>query len=52
MDDIRKMQIGQVVDFVVAYNERQERSEKEQIQAEKKAKKRRATQSDIDSFFG
>ena len=52
MDDIRKMQLGRVVDFVIAYNERQKQSEKAQNQAERRANKRKATQNDIDSFFG
>lgn len=43
------MQIGQVVDFVVDYNERQKRADRE---AEKKDKKRRATQNDINGFLG
>lgn len=45
MSDIRRMQLGQVVDFVVAYNERQEK-------AEKRGAKRKATQNDINAFFG
>lgn len=48
MTDIRKMQLGQVVDFVITYNERQKQSE---TQA-KRAQKRRASQNDINSFFG
>lgn len=52
MDDIRRMQIGQIVDFVIAHNERQKASEKAQKRAEKRGKRRKATQSDIDSFFG
>ena len=47
--DIKKMQIGQVVDFVVDYNERQKQADRE---AEKKDKKRRATQNDINGFLG
>ena len=52
MTDIRKMQLGQVVDFVIAYNDRQKESEKQAKQAEKRAKKRHATQNDINAFFG
>lgn len=52
MDDIRKMQLGRVVDFVIAYNERQKQSEKTQNQAERRANKRKATQNDINLFFG
>ena len=44
------MQLGQVVDFVIAYNERQKESEKESKRQEKR--KRRASQNDIDLFFG
>lgn len=49
MTDIKKMQLGQVVDFVIAYNERQKRAEK---QAERGKVKRKAVQSDINAFFG
>ena len=46
------MQLGQLVDFCIAYNERQETAEKKQAQEEKKSRKRRATQGDINLFFG
>ena len=52
MSDIRRMQLGQVVDFVIAYNERQEEAEKAQKRAEKRATKRKGTQNDINAFFG
>lgn len=52
MADIRKMQIGQVVDYVISYNERQEKAEKQNERDEKRGKRRRATQNDINSFFG
>lgn len=42
------MTIGQVVDFVISYNDRQKSAEKE----EKKARKRKANQNDINAFFG
>ena len=48
MTDIRNMQLGQVVDFVIAYNDRQKQSEKQA----KRAQKRKASQNDINSFFG
>ena len=48
MADIRLMTIGEVVDFVIAYNDRVKEAEKE----EKKDKKRKATQKDIDAFLG
>ena len=41
------MTVGQVVDFVIAYNERNKNDEQE-----KKTKKRKATQNDINAFFG
>ena len=41
---MQDMTIGQVVDFCIEYNNRN--TEK------KKPKKRKATQSDIDAFFG
>lgn len=46
------MQVGQVIDYVIAYNERQEASEKAQNRAETKEKRRKATQNDINLFFG
>lgn len=52
MSDIRRMQLGQVVDFVIAYNERQKEAEKAQKRAERRGYRRKASQSDINSFFG
>ena len=52
MSDLRKMQIGQIVDYVIAYNERQKKAEKKQQYEEKHGITRRATQNDINSFFG
>lgn len=46
------MQLGQVVDFVIAYNERQKAAQKAQKHAEKHGTKRKATQNDINAFFG
>lgn len=51
MADIRKMSVGTVVDFAMAYNERQARAEEEAKKQKKKDKKRKATQDDINSFF-
>lgn len=52
MPDIRKMQIGQVVDFIIAYNDRQKAAEKAEKRAEKRGKRRKGTQADINAFFG
>ena len=52
MTDIRRMQLGQVVDFVIAYNDRQKESEKAQKRAEKRGNRRKASQNDINAFFG
>ena len=46
------MQIEQVVDFCIAYNERQKSAEKAQKYAETHGTKRKATQNDINAFFG
>lgn len=51
MSDIRKMRLGEVVDYCYAYNERQENAEKE-AENKKRPQKRKATQSDINAFFG
>lgn len=52
MADMRRMQIGQIVDFCIAYNERQERAEKAAEREQRRGKRRKATQADIDAFFG
>ena len=52
MDNIRRMQLGQVVDFVISYNERQKRAEKQAKREEKHGHKRKASQNDINAFFG
>lgn len=43
------MQLGQVVDFIIAYNERNKDAEEK---PKKKPKIRRATQAEIDAFLG
>lgn len=48
---MRRMQLGQVVDFCISFNERQEEQEKRQERAEKRAGRRKATQNDINAFF-
>ena len=50
MTDIRRMQVGRVVDFVISYNERAEAAKKRTEENNKQKKK--ATQKDIDAFFG
>ena len=52
MADIRKMQIGQIVDFCIAYNQRQKEAERQVEIEEKHGKRRKATQNDINAFFG
>lgn len=56
MADADGMTLGQVVDFCLAYNKRQEEAaqayEKKQKQEEKTSRKRRATQADINAWFG
>lgn len=52
MTDIRKMQVGQLVDFCISYNERLKASQKAEKRAETKEKKRKASQNDINAFFG
>jgi hypothetical protein len=52
MTDIRQMQLGQVVDFCIAYNERQKDNEERQKAEEKHGKRRKATQAEIDAYFG
>lgn len=52
MSDIWRMQLGQVVDFVISYNERQKQAEQQAKREEKRGIKRKATQDDINAFFG
>ena len=51
MSDIQKMQVGQIVDFCISYNERQKDAE-ERARKEQKPRTREATQADIDAYFG
>lgn len=44
---VSKMSIGQIVDFCIEYNNRQQKNEEKN-----KPKARKATQQDIDAFFG
>jgi hypothetical protein len=46
------MQLGQVVDFVITYNERQKKAENDAKREEKRGKRRKATADDIRAFFG
>lgn len=46
------MTLGQVVDFCMAYNERMSKAEKAAKREEKRGRKRKAGQGDINSFFG
>lgn len=48
MADMREMTIGQVVDLCISYNNRQRQAEKQT----KKDSRRKATQADINAFFG
>lgn len=52
MTDIRRMQLGEVVDYCLAHFERQKEAEKAQKRAEKKGRRRKASQNDINAFFG
>ena len=45
---MRRMTLGQLVDYCTEYDNQQARAEKE----EKHPKRRRATQADIDAYFG
>ena len=49
---MRSMQLGQVVDFIIEYNERERKARKEQEKAEKGQTKRKATAADVKAFCG
>lgn len=46
------MQLGQVVDFVIAFNNRQKKAQKQAKREEKRGKRHNATQDEINAFFG
>ena len=46
------MQLGQVVDFVIAFNNRQKRAEKQAKREEKRGKRHKATQDELNAIFG
>ena len=46
------MQLGQVVDFVISFNQRMKRAEKQAKREEKRGKRHKATQDEINAFFG
>lgn len=46
------MQLGQVVDFVIAFNNRQKKAQKQAKREEKRGKRHKATQDEINAFFG
>lgn len=50
------MQVGQVVDFCIVYNQRQKEAEAEESEqsGKRRARKsrRKGTQADINAFFG
>lgn len=53
MTDIRKMTLGQVVDFCIDYKNRQEQGGTDERGTQKvRVRPRKATQADIDAFFG
>lgn len=52
LTDLKKLQLGQVVDFCIEYNNRQARAEKQSERERKQGTRRKATQADINAFFG
>ena len=54
MSDMRKMRLGEVVDYCYAYNERQKEAEDTSDKKRKhtRSNKRKANQNDINAFFG
>lgn len=52
MADVRRMQVGQLVDLCISYNERQDDMQKRAKREEEHGAKRKATQNDINSFLG
>lgn len=52
MSDMSQMTIGQIVDFVIAYNDRQKQAENAEKRPQKGKNRRKGTQADINAFFG
>ena len=53
MTDIRRLQIGQVVDFCIDYNNRNKQNEPDDKAGKKKVKSYRlASDAEISAFFG
>ena len=52
MTDLRRMQLGQVVDFIIAHNERSKEAERVEELRQNKPRRRKATQADINAYFG
>lgn len=46
------MQLGQVVDFCIEYNNRRKKAERQTEHEEKHGSRRKATKADIRAFFG
>lgn len=49
---MRRMDIGQIVDYIIEYNEAHGIDADENDKATSKPTRRKATQADWDSFFG
>ena len=52
VSDMRRMTLGQVVDFIIDYNKRNEISEDPGKKKPEKRTTRRAKQAEIDAYFG
>lgn len=52
MSDLERMTLGEVVDYTIAYNERQKRTEHATKEKNENHGRHRATQAEIDAFFG
>lgn len=52
MADIKTMQLGQIIDYCIEHQKRQDRAEAEAKRREKRGNRRKASQTDIDNYFG
>lgn len=52
IEDIKSMEIGAFVDYIIEWNEWNDPDEKKEKKKEQRATKRKATQADWDAFFG
>lgn len=52
MPDVKKMQLGQLVDFCLSYNERQKQAEELEEKQKNPPKYRMASPAEVSAYYG